>query len=337
MNARLYDPSIGRFVSPDPYVQAPDFSQNFNRYSYCLNNPLKYTDPSGKFIGIDDLFAFLVGGTINLGINLLQGNIHNFGQGCAYFLVGGVAGEASLYAGPLGGAAVLGIGNSMSNQYITNGSIDLNQTLMDATISIGVSAVGGMFGYWLGPHLNSVVAHLGISSPVINQMLSQSVENAVSGSIIGGALALGSGDSFGEIKSEMLKGAATGAAIGAISGFATGLQYARQNKISPWTGEKTNKHHSYPKSLGGDVNQPLTTMSASRHRELHSDMNDFLKNNPSGNMMPRRGHNGEAIQRHFGIPNLFQRTRSFYDSHPYKYWDARYDFYKNNHLFWLPW
>ena len=43
MNARLYDPSLGRFLSPDPHVQAPDFSQNFNRYSYCLNNPLKYT------------------------------------------------------------------------------------------------------------------------------------------------------------------------------------------------------------------------------------------------------------------------------------------------------
>jgi RHS repeat-associated protein len=49
MNARLYDPVLGRFLSPDPYVQAPDFSQNFNRYSYSLNNPLKYTDPSGEF------------------------------------------------------------------------------------------------------------------------------------------------------------------------------------------------------------------------------------------------------------------------------------------------
>ncbi len=47
MNARLYDPALGRFLSPDPYVQSPDNSQNFNRYSYCLNNPLRYSDPSG--------------------------------------------------------------------------------------------------------------------------------------------------------------------------------------------------------------------------------------------------------------------------------------------------
>ena len=50
MNARLYDPLLGRFLSPDPYIQAPDFTQNFNRYSYALNNPLKYTDKNGEFL-----------------------------------------------------------------------------------------------------------------------------------------------------------------------------------------------------------------------------------------------------------------------------------------------
>ena len=47
MNGRVYDPATGRFLSPDLYVQAPDFSQSYNRYSYCLNNPLIYTDPTG--------------------------------------------------------------------------------------------------------------------------------------------------------------------------------------------------------------------------------------------------------------------------------------------------
>ncbi len=49
MNGRVYDPTIGRFLSPDPFVQSPDNSQNLNRYSYVLNNPLSYTDPSGFF------------------------------------------------------------------------------------------------------------------------------------------------------------------------------------------------------------------------------------------------------------------------------------------------
>ena len=48
MNARLYDPITARFLSPDNYVQDPMNSQNFNRYSYCLNNPLKYVDPDGN-------------------------------------------------------------------------------------------------------------------------------------------------------------------------------------------------------------------------------------------------------------------------------------------------
>lgn len=48
MNARLYDPLIGRFLSPDPYVQEAWNSQNYNRYSYCLNNPLVYKDEDGE-------------------------------------------------------------------------------------------------------------------------------------------------------------------------------------------------------------------------------------------------------------------------------------------------
>jgi len=49
MNARLYDPVIGRFPTPDTFVQFPSDSQGLNRYSYVNNNPLYYTDPSGHF------------------------------------------------------------------------------------------------------------------------------------------------------------------------------------------------------------------------------------------------------------------------------------------------
>ena len=47
MNGRMYDPVIGRILSPDIVVQNPGKTQDYNRYSYCNNNPLKYTDPSG--------------------------------------------------------------------------------------------------------------------------------------------------------------------------------------------------------------------------------------------------------------------------------------------------
>jgi RHS repeat-associated protein len=50
MNGRLYDPVVGRMLSPDPQLQDPGNTQNYNRYSYVFNNPLKYTDPSGEWI-----------------------------------------------------------------------------------------------------------------------------------------------------------------------------------------------------------------------------------------------------------------------------------------------
>ena len=62
MNGRMYDPVLGRVISPDNYIQAPDNTQSFNRYSYCFNNPLKYSDPSGDIVwtavtGVVDFFA----------------------------------------------------------------------------------------------------------------------------------------------------------------------------------------------------------------------------------------------------------------------------------------
>ncbi|MCK6588020.1 MAG: RHS repeat-associated core domain-containing protein, partial [Polyangiaceae bacterium] len=44
---RIYDPAIRRFITPDPLVAFPLFGQSFNRFSFCLNNPLRFTDPTG--------------------------------------------------------------------------------------------------------------------------------------------------------------------------------------------------------------------------------------------------------------------------------------------------
>ncbi len=52
MNGRIHDPVLGRFISPDPYIQEPTNAQNYNRYSYVWNNPLRFTDPSG-YMGFD--------------------------------------------------------------------------------------------------------------------------------------------------------------------------------------------------------------------------------------------------------------------------------------------
>ena len=59
MNGRIFDPNTATFFSPDPFVVDASSTQAFNRYSYCLNNPLMYTDPSGEFIF--SLFVPVVG------------------------------------------------------------------------------------------------------------------------------------------------------------------------------------------------------------------------------------------------------------------------------------
>ena len=50
MNARMYDAKLGRFLQPDVFVQFPQSTQGFNRYTYVNNNPLSYTDPTGNFL-----------------------------------------------------------------------------------------------------------------------------------------------------------------------------------------------------------------------------------------------------------------------------------------------
>ena len=48
-NARYYDSTIGRFISPDTIGTDYNNPQSLNRYTYCLNNPLNQNDPTGHW------------------------------------------------------------------------------------------------------------------------------------------------------------------------------------------------------------------------------------------------------------------------------------------------
>ncbi len=67
MNGRMYDPITSQMLSPDPFNQNPNFTQNYNRYTYAYGNPLKYSDPSG-YLTIWDVVAVVA---IVVGIILL--------------------------------------------------------------------------------------------------------------------------------------------------------------------------------------------------------------------------------------------------------------------------
>lgn len=93
MNARLYDPHTCQFLSPDPMLQSPENWLNYNRYSYCLNNPLKYTDPSGELAWyVIPAIAAATFATTNLVAHAIRGDVNSIGDGFKYFAQGALAG-----------------------------------------------------------------------------------------------------------------------------------------------------------------------------------------------------------------------------------------------------
>ena len=216
MNARLYDPEIGRFLSPDTYIQAPQNSQNYNRYSYVLNNPLKYTDPSGHFFSsllhlIEKIGSFLVSyaptivsiataAILGSGAAFLQAVMH----GAAAGFMGGLVGSGSLHGafdgafwGGITAGVVRGVGHGFgygnspspfgSGKWLVHG-------IAQGTISelrggnFRSGFVGAVAGSVAGGASGRVMGSLGVASNVGSR-------TAVAG-IFGGLAAKASGGSF---------------------------------------------------------------------------------------------------------------------------------------------
>ena len=120
MNGRLYDPRLHRFLQPDNNLQEPYNTQNYNRYGYVLNNPLKYTDPTGEFTWSD----FVAGVAIVVGVGLLIAS----------------AGVLSPWSAGLIGSGVAHFGATASNYFSagseTRGNWDASSTKAGINFSI---------------------------------------------------------------------------------------------------------------------------------------------------------------------------------------------------------
>ncbi len=161
-NARYYDPKLGRFISADTIVPRPENPQEFNRYSYCLNNPINRIDPSGhkswwkKFWGqvvgavVGIVTTIATGGNVMLGfqaysmvtstINAAQtGNWGGFAESIAGSLVGGAIGVglAGQVAGALGKA-----------------TFTFGGGFLVGAVEFGVTGFGAAFGGALGSGAN---------------------------------------------------------------------------------------------------------------------------------------------------------------------------------------
>jgi RHS repeat-associated protein len=245
MNGRMYDSALGRFLSPDDHVQLPDLCQNYNRFSYCLNNPLKYTDPSGEIIGIDDAFVIAgvmaLGGGLNWAFNGCQFNL----KGLAYFAVG-ATGALMSFAGPLGwvaGGALVGTANAALNgasasQIFTSGMI---------------GAASGLAGGYASELTSGLTLPLlkSIESPVEQQALSGMITGSAGGYVGGftsGYLATGDLEKANDYGLQGLSiGGITGTAEGALSGYRSAVK----NGINPITGDPTNIKLARLKGLQG--------------------------------------------------------------------------------------
>ncbi len=169
MNGRMYDPVLGRMLSPDNFVQDPNNPQNYNRYAYCYNNPLRFTDPSGEFIHI--IVGAVIGGAINVVSKAIQGDLHSFSDGLAAFAIGAVAGGVGAATGGMAflaaGGGALGVGGFMAG------------------------AMGGMAGAAFASPIQSIGNHLYFGDPLMtaNQYANSVMMGGALGGVMNGSLA----------------------------------------------------------------------------------------------------------------------------------------------------
>jgi RHS repeat-associated protein len=181
MNGRVYDPVLGRFLSPDPNIQSPNDLQTYNRYSYVLNNPLRYTDPTGYF-----------------SIASVGSWIANNGPGIFIALGGAAACAATSGAG----CALIGIATSLL-------TASVSRVEGASWAQVGTSLVLGTIAGGMGGAAGSVVGTaLGVTAGSAADFASAEVGGAVGGALGGALSTWAAGGGLGR---NVLLGAAQGA------------------------------------------------------------------------------------------------------------------------------
>ena len=174
LNGRLYDPLLGRMLSPDPYVQEPGMTQSYNRYSYCLNNPLKYTDTNGEFWHL--IIGAVIGGIVNWGTHGAEFSW----KGLAHFGIGAVSGALSAGIG----SGISGVMGASINSGITFG-----EAFMSSSALLSAAQGGFIRGFASGAGAGFAGGLVsGTSSGLMDgDSLGKSLSKGLLGGLIGGA------------------------------------------------------------------------------------------------------------------------------------------------------
>lgn len=169
MNGRLYDPTVGRFLTADPSIPNMNDLQSFNRFSYVNNNPMRFIDPTGYF-GFGDIVG-AIGGAI------------------------GAVGSAIGSVGSAIGGGVAAIGSFVSHVASVSANwVGQNwQTLAVVAVSIGVGALTGGAGLTLLGAIGSGAA-VGFAGATVSTLLAggnigAALSAGLKGAVIGGITA----------------------------------------------------------------------------------------------------------------------------------------------------
>ncbi len=179
--ARFYSQSLGRFIQPDTIIPNPSSPQGWNRFSYTLNNPLKYTDSTGHCVdGLTTIVCLgilsaVAGGLIGAGsyiINVSQSENKEIDIGELALAAGvGAASGVAITVGIMTANPMLvagGTGAALSGTaYIADNVItgqEFDST--DFMIATGMGAISGIALPWAGIPINPITA--GIAGAAFN-------------------------------------------------------------------------------------------------------------------------------------------------------------------------
>jgi len=145
-NGRLYDPALHRFLQPDNYIQDPFNTQNFNRYGYCLNNPLKYTDPNGEIIWAAVIVGAIIGAT-SYATSAAMNDSWSWEKfawstlgGAVMGAIGGSSVATSLTGDSIAGAFFSGVSSSLMPSY----SVSIGDFSVGLSLAVAYGNAAGM-------------------------------------------------------------------------------------------------------------------------------------------------------------------------------------------------
>jgi len=245
-NARLYDPMIGMFITPDSLV--PDFTnpQCLNRYAYCVNSPLMYVDPSGQFFGIDDLIigaliGSLIGGVTSaitggdIGMGMLTGAI----SGAIFGAAGGFI-EGAKNAGIVL-SSVMKAGIHMAAGGLSGG---ISAGITDSDVGLGIltGAVSGGIAKYAGEKLFGAGKFFGDSfgRELAGRTVIGGVTGGISSEIYGGSFSEGfiygaKTGAIGFMCNDVVHDLIEGRYLGTYIGEKSALWYAQKyNQTGKW-------------------------------------------------------------------------------------------------------